>query len=594
MRNGLPGQLVAVEKAPPESDVKSGRAERYHTIVYRLFLIALLPALMQAEDHWIALKSGPFEVYSNAGEKPAREKLMFLEQFRETLRVITGADDMWLVWPVHLIVAKNANEIPAGGGQFVLARNARMAAVTASGGFSPESLKELARLLLYDNTNRLPKNIEEGIIELVSTLQVDGVRITLGTPVPEAERSPGWALMHLVTVNPSYAGRTSVLISNLEQTNDFDAACHNAFEKTPAQMEQEADAHLKSGNFATTTFSGRALSMTRDFKPLQLPPIEVRTAQADLLLATGHAPEAAAAYKALQNAAGSEGLALLDLRQQNEDAARSSLQSAIDLGSTSARAWLELGRIKSDADMLQKASGLNPRWGEPYYQLADLNDAIDKKQLEQRAALLKKAANLAPRNMNYWQALAKTYVAAQDFVEAQKAWAGAERAAANDQERDHIQKLRLQLEAKRFDDEAAERKRKEDEREADVARVKAQSEAAIHAAELAARKKLNPNGEAPPKPLAWYQEPTAGPSVKGVFQRLDCLDQRARLVVRADDGKTVQLLMIDPSQISLGGGGQQTLSCGVQKNAPHVVVHYNVKTDTKLHTAGEVTAIEFN
>lgn len=549
---------------------------------------------MHAEDHWIGLKSGPFEVYSDAGEKAAREKLIFLEQFRETMRVITGKDDLWLVWPVHVLVVKKADEIPSGGKQFALARDARMAAVTESGGFSRDSLKELARILLYDNTNRLPDAVEDGIIELVSTVQIDGARITIGAPVPEAERSPGWALMHLVTVNPQYAGRTSVMISNLEQTNDFESACHNAFEKTAAQIQQEASAELKSGNLGTTMISGRSLAVVREFKPMQVAPIEIQTAKADLLLAGGHTEEAAAAYKALQNAAGAEGLGLIAVRAQNDDQARTAFQNAIDEGSTSARAWLEMGVIKSDADMLQKASGLNPRWGEPYYQLADLNDAIDKKQLEQRAALLKKAANLAPRNMNYWQALAKTYVAAQDFVAAQKAWGGAERAAANDQERQHIAKLRLQLEAKRFDDEAAERKRKQDEQEADIARVKAQSEAAIHAAELAARKKLNPNGETPPKPVAWYQEPTAGPSVKGVFQRLDCIDQRARLVIRGDDGKMVQLLMMDPSQVSLGGGGQQTFSCGVQKEAPHVVVHYNVKTDPKLHTIGEVTAIEFN
>ena len=122
------------------------------------------------------------------------------------------------------------------------------------------------------------------MIELVSTVQIDGPRITLGAPVPEAERSPGWALMHLVTVNPEYAGRARVMISNLEQSGDFEAACHNAFEKSAAQIQQQADAYLKAGNFATASISGRALSMTRDFKPVQLGSEDVRIAQADLLL----------------------------------------------------------------------------------------------------------------------------------------------------------------------------------------------------------------------------------------------------------------------------------------------------------------------
>lgn len=557
----------------------------------RLSLVLLLPVFLLADDHWIALKSGPFEVFSSVGERPAREKLMVLEQFRETLRVITGKEDMRMVWPVQVILSKTA---PAEGKPFALGRDARMIAITDSAGFSRENLKELARLLLYENTNRLPPEVEQGIIALVSTVQIDGTRITLGAPVPEAERSPGWALMHLVTVNPEYAGRSRVMISNLEQTGDFEAACHNAFEKTAAQIQQQAAADLKAGNFGTTLISGRALSLTRDFKPVLLASDDVRIAQADLLYAGGHVAEAAAAYKTLQGDAGSEGLALIALDQQKDKEAQPLLQDSIEGGSKSARVWLEMGRLKSDADQLKKASELNPRWAEPYFQLAELNPAIDKKNLEERAALLKKAAALNPRDIEYWQALAKTDVAAKDFGEAQKAWAGAERAAANDAERESIRQVRSQLQEKSFDNEVAERKRIRDEHEADLQRVKNQSEAAIHASEDAARKKMNPNGTAPPKAEVWYEEQNAGPSVQGTFQRLDCLSQGARLVIQTGDGQTVQLLMSDPSQITTGGGGDQTLACGPQKNARQVVVHYTAKPDAKLHTAGVATSIEFH
>jgi hypothetical protein len=560
-----------------------------------LLLLAIMsPAWLSADDHWIALKSGPFEVFSNAGERPAREKLMYLEQFRETLRVITGKQEMRMVWPVHVLIFKSAAEIPAVPKQFKLGRDARMAAITETGGFSKEDLEELARLLLYENTNRLPADIEKGLIELVSTVQIDGPRITLGAPVSEAERTPGWALMHLVTVNPEYAGRSSVMISNLEQSVDFEAACHNAFEKSAAQIRQQADADLKAGNFATTSISGRALSLTRDFKPAQLGAEDIPLARADLLLATGHTTEASTAYKAIHGPEGPEGIALMELDDQKDKEAKVALQEAIDGGSKSARAWLELGRLQSDADELKKASELNPRWGEPYFQLADLNAAVDKENLEQRAVLLKKAASLDPRSSDYWTALAKNNEAAKDFAEAQKAWSGAERAAASDEERERIRKVRLDVQVKRFDEEVAERKRIKDEAEADLARVKAQSDAEIHAAENAARKKMNPNGAAPPKPEAWYEAPTAGTSVEGVFARLDCLDQRARLVIQTPDGKTMQLLMADPSQVSLGGGGEKTFSCGAQKQARQVTVHYNAKPDGKLHTAGEVVAIEFH
>jgi tetratricopeptide (TPR) repeat protein len=431
------------------------------------------------------------------------------------------------------------------------------------------------------------------LIELVSTVQIDGPRITLGAPVPEAERSRGWALLHLVTVNPEYAARSRVMLSNLEQSGDFEAACHNAFEKTSAQINQQVDAYLKAGNFGTASISGRALSLTRDFKPVQLGSEDARMALADLLQANGHTAEASAAYKELHGPEASEGLALVAIHDQKDDEARMALQDAIDSHSTSARAWFELGRMQSDADQLKKAGELNPRWAEPFFELADLNPAIDKENLEQRAALLKKAANLDPRNIAYWQALAKTYVAAKDFGEAQKAWAGAEHAAANDEEREGIRQVRLQVEEKHFDSDAAERKRLADEREADLERVKAQSDAAIHEAENAARKRLNPNGAVPPKPETWYQDSQTGPSVQGVFARLDCMGNQARLVIQVGAGKTVQLLVPDPSRINTGGD-EKSLVCGPQKQPRQVLVHYTAKPDAKLHTAGEATAIEFH
>ena len=563
----------------------------YEMVCSRLFLILLLPALLAAKDRWIALKSGPFEIFSDAGDKPARQKLMLLEQFRETLRIITGKQEMQMVWPVEVIISKSA---PVSAKPFALGREARMLSLAEPDSFSRDSLKELARFLIYENTNRLPADIEKGIIELVSTLQVDGTQITLGTPVPEAERTRGWAFMHMLMTNPDYAGRTAVLLSNLQQTVDFDAACHNAFDKTAAQINQLTDAYWKAGNFATTTISGRALSPTRDFKPVQLGSEDVATAQADLLMAEGRAPEAATAYKALQGPAGLEGLALLDLDKDNQKEARSELQSAINAGSTGARAWLELGRLNSDDIDLRKASELNPRWAEPYFQRADIDDAIDKEHLEKRALLLKKATSLEPRNVDYWTALAKNDEAAKDFVEAERAWGGAQHAAKTDQERERTQKLRLSLQAKRFDEEKAEKKSIADAKQADIDRVKAQSEAEIHAAELAARRKLNPNGQAVPKADTWYHPEVSGPSVQGTFRRLDCLDgNQARMLIQGADGKTVQLLVADPSKIDLHGG-QQALTCGPQKNPRQMLVHYNPKPNAKLHTAGEVTSIELH
>ncbi|HYL73305.1 MAG TPA: hypothetical protein VEU96_03825 [Bryobacteraceae bacterium] len=554
---------------------------------FRVLLVGSLALLAGAEDRWTGLRSGPFEVLTTGGDRPVREKLMYLEQFRETLRIITGKQEMRSVWPIRVVVVKS------GPTPLALGRDARMMAVTESGAFPRETLKELARILLYENTNRLPQEIESGIIELVSTLEVNGTHVTLGAAVPEAERSRGWALMQLVTVNPDYSGRSRVMISNLEQSGDFEAACHNAFQKTAAQINQQADAYLKAGSFATTSVSGRALSLTRDFKPMQLDPDSGKIAMADLLLATGSAQAATAAYTALHGPAAAEGLGLLALKAHKENDARTLFASAIESQSESARAWLELGRLEKDpakgrAD-LEKAAKLNPNWAEPYFRMAEL--APDNPQ--QRAVLLKKAAGLEARNIDYWQALARAETAAKNFPEAQKAWAGAERAAANDEERARIHQVRLQAETQRMDFEAAEKKRIAEEQERELQRVKGISDAAIHAAEEEARKKMNADGAAPPKPEGWWEDMQGNASVEGVFQRLDCLGKQARVTIQTADGKTVQLLVRDPTQIAIVGGGEKSLGCGVQKPARKVLVQFLAKPDAKLKTSGEVTSIEF-
>lgn len=556
----------------------------------RLFLIALLPFVLPAEDRWIGLKSGPFEALSNIGDKPAREKLMYLEQFRETLRVITGKQEMRMVWPVRILILKNA---PVVSAPFALGRDARMMAVSESGAFSRDSLKEFARILLYENTTRLPQQVEEGLIELVSTLEVTGTRITLGAPVPVAERSHGWALMQLVTTTPDYRGRSRVMISNLEQSGDFEAACRNAFEKSAKQIEQQTDEYLKSGNFATAPVSGRALSLVRDFKPEQLDPDQPKIALADLLLANGSAAAASKAYTALRGPAAAEGLGLLALKEHKDAEARTLFASAVESKSDSARAWLELGRLEADpikgrAD-LKKAGELNPGWGEPHFRLAER----ESDNLEQRAVFLKKAASLDPRNLDYWQALAKTWTSAKNYVEAQKAWAGAERASANEEERSRIHQVRLQSDKERADFEIAERKRIADEHEREQQRVKAMSDSSIREAEESARKRLNADGAPPPKAEGWWEDMQSDSKVEGLFQRLDCLGRQSRLVIQTADGKALQFAVRDPSKIVITGGGEKTLSCGAQKPAHKVLVQYLKKPDAKLRTAGEATAIEF-
>jgi hypothetical protein len=395
--------------------------------------------------------------------------------------------------------------------------------------------------------------------------------------------------MQLLATKFDYRGRMRVMISNLEQLPDLEPACRNAFEKSAAEIEREVDAYLKAGSFSTTSVSGRTLSPTRDLHVQPATGADVKLATADLLLSTGSDQ----AYVAMQGLEADEGLGLIALRKKDPAEARKRLESAIKADSKNARVWTELALLESDEALarkeLTKAGELNPRWAAVPHRLAQL-----EKDPARKADQLKKACKLDPRDAAAWEELARAQIDAKQFVEAQKAWAGAERAAANDAERERIHQERLDVARERADFEASERKRESDERQRDINRIKQAGMAEIHAAEDQANRKLNSDGAKPVgKVEEWWTGPEAGAKLSGTLERVECLGRQARLVVRGSDGVVVQLLVRDPGQIVLSGGGVKTLGCGPQRPPRAVTVQYAPKPDKKLGTAGEAATVEF-
>ena len=182
-------------------------------------------------------------------------------------------------------------------------------------------MRDLTRLFLESNTARMPAPIERGLEDLFSTIEVAGIRITLGKPIAQPNRD--WARVHLLATSTDYYGKLRVILSNLRRGVPPDAAYRNAVAKTPAEIDRETDAYLAARNFPTTQVSPRPMS-ERDFTERAVEPAAARLALADLLL-----PDSRAAYQALiaeklHVTEAHEGLALLALkgRGQGSRAAR--------------------------------------------------------------------------------------------------------------------------------------------------------------------------------------------------------------------------------------------------------------------------------
>ena len=551
-----------------------------------LLYLCLLPGLLSADSHWIKFTSGPFEVFTDAGSHDGRETLVRFEEFRNALGQIVGENDLQTPEPVRIFVFKNAKGW-TGSEPLIQARDRYAIVLQEKEDVSPATYTALTRLFLKSNTAQMPPAFEHGLEEFFSTIQVNGIHITAGTP--PAKPDLDWARIHLLIADPEYFGKVRVLLYNLRKGVDQEAAYRNAFGKSPAAVEAQAKQHFAAGNFQTTALSSRPMA-EGDFPERPVSDTDARLARADLL--TGS--QSAADYESLLRdhekvAEAEEGLGLLALRAGRKDEARQHFSASIQAGSGSARSYIEYARLEPDnekADQaLLKAAGINPKLDEPFVLMAQRDTDPRRRLMHWKAATERN-----PREPSYWEALANCYLADHNYSEAAKAWRGGEQAATDPAVRERMHQARMSIEQQRLDYEAAEKQRQSDADARDMEKLKAEARAHVHELE----QKYN-QGEAPKadsKAVPWWDGPKPGGKATGMLERVDCLGKQFRLLVRSSDGKTVRLLIPDAGQIALSGGGDQSLACGAQQPR-RVIIEYFPKANARLGTAGEVATIEF-
>lgn len=515
----------------------------------RILILALIAAPAFAAD-WVEYRTGPFHVFSDAGDRPARERLTELEQLRYVLGNLLGKTQLNTLWPIDVVLFPNrrayaphalAQPVVDGG-------SATLAAEPADQPLPPDLLKAVTAILQADNAGRMPQETEAALRDLFSTIEVKATHVKIGAPLPAGELSGGrlraWAKLQMLATQPAYSGKLRVYLNNLQNAGDEDQAVRNAFDTTPAQLDAQVDAYLRAGRFEAAPVNGEALNPNRDFieKNVDKPAI-------DALLA--------------ELAAGGKNFP--------PDSPR---------GLLAKNTFADLGL----------AIVANPKWAEPYFKMAALETDPAR-----RIANLKSAALLDPRNAIYWQTLATAQAAANLFADAEKSWESAERAASTPQERARIHQSKLDLEDNRAAFEAAEKKRELAEEARDLQRVKDAAAAEVLQFERSANQRLAAEGGNVKNVVPWYGDP-AGERASGRLTRVDCLKGGPlRLTVQTAIGPPVRLLIRDPNRITVhaAGADQAQFVCGAQKPARKVEVTHNGQTDAKLGTVGDILVVTF-
>jgi hypothetical protein len=379
--------------------------------------------LLKGDTRYTEFRYGSFEIFSTVGDDQARKVLNDLEQLRHVTGVLLGKVDPEPLWPIRLILVKSG---AAGTPELKMSRDTYVATVST---ITPALRAQIVRLLIDANARRMPDSLETALVDLLSTLEVERTRVTLGG-VPE-RKTKEWARLHYLSVDPQYSGKLRVLLSNLQQGVDHPTAYRNAFERTPEQIEKEVEAYWTAGNFGTIAISGKPLDAKRQFYERAVTPEKAAVVEGDALFAASNKAGAAERYrKAGDSAEAKDGLAL-------------TVGDAASLaGATGARALVAKAEAPSTPaaerrTALLAAAEKNKRWATPYVLLAGLETEPIRK-----IPHLKKAAELDFRSAKAWENLALAQEAVQQFADAGKSWAAAEKASQDPAEDARIRAAR--------------------------------------------------------------------------------------------------------------------------------------------------------
>jgi hypothetical protein len=522
----------------------------------RYLLPFLLPALAFAG--WTQFQSGPFEVISEAGDKEARITLNYLEQLRNALGQAVGQREIETVWPIRVVLLKPKRQT------FPELKFARDAWICGIEQITPKTAISVVEILLKSWPGHVPPNLRRGILTLYSTLDVDGTHVTLGEPPATKDRD--WSRAHMLAVQPEYSGRLRVLLANLGKGIDPEVSYRNAFEKSADQIEQALNKYIETGQYGTYPVSGKPINAQKQFHPKDVDDKTAAVTMADLSYANGGAPDYTIP----------EGQGLVALRKNDKEKARGLLAQA-----TGAYALIEYAKLLPETQrksILEKAAASNPRWAEPYKLIAALET-----HPAQKLAALRKATQLDPHNIASWISLAQTQEAAKQMAEASKSWAAAERISDDPEQRERLHQQRAAGERARGEAELAARDEARRKTEQELQDLKNRALMEIRQAEARA------NAGKPvidPKTLDEYKEEPSTKKVAGMLTRVDCQGTQATLHVQ--NGRSVtKLLVVDPSHVAIGGGGERSFSCGAQKPSRKVEVEYEPGAMKK------VTRIEF-
>lgn len=427
-----------------------------------------------------------------------------------------------------------------------------------------------------------------------------------------------WAFMHfLIHANGGARSKqVNTFVQSLLNGDKAEVAFQKAFQTDFVSIEKELRNYVEQRSFRGTlvTFSQK-LTFDNEIASALLPESEANAYLGDLMLKSERLAEAETFLNtALASDADSRlantSLGMVKMRQRKFSEARKFLEKAIsgkDPGhlvyyryayllsreSMDERNWVssysdENARAMRDA--LQKAIELNPTFPESYRLLAFVS-IVRNDRLDEAIGFIKKAIALSPGNQEYQLHLASLYIRKDEFDQAKKIADAIFATAQEDDVRSHAESVLRNLEVLRAQ---AERRKEYEAREARnggrtyivVEQGKPLTEAEIEAMKQKAEAAALNSALRKPKS-----------NEKRRLMHLTAIECKGTSIVfvAKESGLPIRFTAKNFEGLDLTSFVETEnteIGCGTIKKETWVVVTYVAGENSKLKTAGELTALE--
>ena len=528
------------------------------------------------------MSSPSAEVFTDCGEKTARAVLNRFEILRRVFRESSSGESPA---PVKVFIFASLSEFekyrpdnnsagtyePSSDQDFILLYENEALKRTAS--------HEYLHMVMNHSSAKLPAWLEEGIPEFYSTLSMNATKVRIGGEIEPHLRllalqpwlsaedlalgSPAdgrifyaesWALVHMLSLHPPWAGKLPGFIKLLSAGRDPDEAFTEAFGKSMEDAVAALRLYVRSTK--ETMDAAPPAEEVKLSPATKLAPVDATLALARMALHTDHPTLALSLYARAakdnpQSPAAVVGLGELALAEHREQDAQREFERAIAMGYRDAETYFQLALLKNDKTLLEQTLTVDPNFADAHFLLGVR--ATDRGDFASAINHLRHAVAIKPRRFSYWNALGYAQAKAGDRAGASESARRATQIASGDQE----EKMAASL-------------------------IELASQASPESAESAPKIK-RPDVITPPS----WQNRKGDTRVEGTLKRVDCEVSPVRLTVSSGTTHTdIELRILNPATIVLTNaeGKSMNLTCGDQSTP--IAVEF-------LAASKEITRIEF-